>query len=144
MQENNIRIRSAQPSDWKSIEEMLRKYWLDAQDASWEKFFVAEGGGKVLGCGRIIDHTHYLEVASLGVNYYHRKKGIGTLILRFLIEEARKMSPDKGIYLVTHRPGFFRRVGFRPLTENIPEDLEYKRQHKCRIGPDKIKIMKLE
>ena len=138
-----IKIERAEKKDWPYIEEKLDKYALDATDADWRNFFVAKLGDKTVGFGRIFDHGDYFEIGSLGVDYYHREKGIGVKILSFLVKEARRMDVTKQIYGVTHRPGFVKKAGFKEITENIPEALEYKRRHKCR-KPEIIKIVKIK
>lgn len=138
----NVTICRAQEEDAPYIEEKLIKYFLDSTDATWDKFFVAKYNNKTVAFGRIIDHTDYFEIASLGVDYYHRKKGIGIKLLSFLIEEARKIDHKKPIYSVSHIPAFAQKAGFREVSTG-PEALEYKRHYKCRLPALKIKILKL-
>ena len=138
----NVEIKKAQPEDRAYIKEKLAKYMLDSTNASWEKFFVAKYNNKTVAFGRIINHGSFFELASVGVDYYYRKKSIGIKMLSFLIQQAKRLDPNKGIYGVTHRPGFLKKVGFIEIASG-PEPLEYKRQHKCKLGPKKNKIMKL-
>jgi len=140
---NNIKIKKAQASDWPYIQEKLKKYALDETDADWHQFFVAKVDSKTLAFTRIIDRDGIIELASIGVDYYYRKKGIGKTLLKFLIEEARRQYPGKPFYGVTHRPGFLLPFGFKEI-DNAPEALEYKRQHECILEPSKIKIMRLD
>jgi len=137
-----IIIQKAQERDWPYIKEKLVKYALDGTDAGWEEFFVARLGEKTVGFTRILDYGDYFELASMGVDYYHRKKGIGKKMLAFLIGEAKRISPDKPVYGVTHRPGFLRPFGFKEV-EDAPEEMTYKKYHKCILEPSKIKIMRL-
>ena len=116
---------------------------MDANDAEWHHFFVAEISSNVKGFGRIIDRGDYIELASLGVDYYSRKKGIGKRLLEFLIQEAKRLYPGKKIYGVTHRPGFLIPFGFKDVKE-APPALEYKKYNKCILEPSKIKIMRLQ
>lgn len=88
-----------------------------------------------------VDHGRYFELASLGVDYYHRGKGLGPRMLSFLVEQARQLDCSKPIYSVTHRLGFLEKAGFEE-TEDCPEDLEYKRNYICKLDASKIKIMK--
>ena len=137
-----ILIKRAEASDAPYIQEKLVNYILDKTDADWSKFFVGKSNGKTVSFGRIIDHGDYFEVASLGVDYYHRKKGIGVKMLNFLKEEAKRRDPNKEIYGVTHRPGFLIKAGFQEIPLG-PEALEDKKHNKCILTPDKIKIMKI-
>lgn len=120
----------------------MRKYLLNFEDSVWDKFFVARVEDRTVAFGRVIDHGDYPEAASLGVDYYFRSKGIGMKLLLFLLNEAKSIGPDKGLYGVTHIPGFLEKAGFKVITEG-PEELEYKRHNKCKLDVSKIYIMKL-
>ena len=139
----NLEIQRAKEEDSPYIKEKLKKYILDDSDADWRQFFVAKAGSKTLAFARIIDYGDYFELASLGVDYYHRKRGIGRKMLLFLIEEARRLNPQKLIYGVTHRPHFLQPAGFKEVSA-APEALEYKKYNKCKLDPSKIKIMILD
>ncbi len=136
-------IEKAKKEDAPYIEEKLKKYLLDSENASWEQFFVAREDNKAVAFARIKDYGEYFELASLGVDYYHRKKGIGTKMLLFLIEEAKRLDSKKPLYSVTHRPNFVVRVGFKEIPKG-PEALEYKRHHRTVLGPEKNKIVLLK
>jgi len=138
-----ITIEKATESDWPYIQEKLKNYLLDANNADWRQFFVARLGERTVAFTRIIDRANCIELASMGVDYYHRKKGIGKTLLKFLIEEAKRQYPDKQIYGVTHRPGFLTPFGFKEI-KDPPKVLEHKRQRNCTLDPSKIKIMRLE
>lgn len=138
-----ITIQRAEERDQSYIDERIRKDLLDPEDATWDKFFVAKHNGKTVAFGRVIDHGQYREIASLGVDYYFRKKGIGMKMLNFLVQEALEMDPAKDIYGVTHLPLWLGKVGFEEIPTG-PEELEYKRHHKCKLDATKIKIMKLK
>jgi len=142
MRMEEIEIRRAKEEDMPYIEEKLQKYVLDATNINWQQFFVTKNNERTVAFGRIIDHGDYFEIASLGVDYYHRKKGIAKKLLIFLIKEARRWGPKKPIYGVTHIPEFTKKVGFKEV--NIyPEYLEYKKNYICKLDSSKIKIMKL-
>jgi N-acetylglutamate synthase-like GNAT family acetyltransferase len=139
----HIVITRAQQNDWPYIKEKLQKYALDSNGAEWYHFFTAKTDNKTIGFARIIDRVDYAELASLGIDYYYRGKGVGKKLLEFLIEQAKRAYPGKPIYGVTHRPGFLRPFGFKETQEHIPRALLDKKQHQCILGPSKIKIMKL-
>jgi N-acetylglutamate synthase-like GNAT family acetyltransferase len=138
-----IVIVKSQPSDWPYIEEKLRKYALDAVHAHWHEFFAAKIDGRIKGFGRIINRGDYIEIASLGVDYYSRGEGIGKKLLKFLVNEAKIIYPNKDIYGVTHRPGFLFPLGFKEV-KKAPPALEHKKHNECILGPSKIAIMRLE
>jgi len=140
MAELQIEICKAKEEDMPYIEEKLKKYVLDATNADWRQFFVIKNAGKTVAFARILDHGEYFEIASLGVDYYHRGKGLGGKLLRFLVEEARRLDSKKPIYGTTHIPELLGKVGFEEVY-SYPEYLEYKKNHICKY-PYKIKIMK--
>lgn len=135
----NLKIQTAEEKDWPYIKEKLENYLLDADNAEWRQFYVVRLGSKTVAFARIIDRGDHLELASLGVDYYHRKKGIGIMLLKFIIEKARELDSSKPIYGVTHRPGFLLKVGFQEAS-SAPRVLEEKRRTKCK-DPSKVKIM---
>ena len=138
-----VNIQRAEKEDFSYIKEKLKNYILDSENASWEQFFVAKYKDKTVAFGRIINREEYFEIASIGVDYYNRKKGIGKQMLFFLVEEAKRLDPKRPIYGITHRPGFLKRAGFKEIT-SAPEALEYKKKYnKCVRDPSKIKVMKL-
>lgn len=139
----SIAILRAAKEDMPYIEEKMHKYLLDSTNVSWQQFFVVKNDGKTVAFGRILDHGEFLEPASLGVDYYYRKKGIGAKLLKFLIKEAKRLDPAKPIYGVTHRPSFLEQCGFKEIY-SYPDKLEYKRNHICKLDRSKIKIMKYD
>lgn len=139
---SDIVIQKAEMADAPYIKEKLCKYLLDSDDASWKQFFVASLLGKTVAFARIKDHPDFFELASLGVDYYQRKKGVATKMLSFLIEEARRIDFQKPIYAVTHRPGLLEKLSFKEVALG-PASLEYKRHYKCILDISKNKIMKL-
>ncbi|MDP8292679.1 MAG: GNAT family N-acetyltransferase [Candidatus Orphnella occulta] len=138
----DIKIEKAQECDWPYIKEKLKKYVLDGTDAQWHQFFVAKFDGKTVGFARIIERGNAIEIASVGVDYYQRKKGVGKNLLKFLIEKAKELYPNKPIFGVTHRPGFLAPFGFKEV-EDAPEVFKHKKSHGCVLHHSKIKIMRL-
>ncbi len=138
-----IKIERAKEKDWPYIQEKLKKYILDSADVNWKQFFVAKNSGKTVAFGRIKDHKEYFEIASLGVDYYHRGKGIGVKMLLFLTEEAKRQNPEKPIYSISHKPAFLKRGGFEEVV-NAPKVLEHKKNRICKLDPANSRIMKLK
>ncbi len=141
MNDSVVNVQKAAQAEWPYISEKLQKYALDDTAVEWQQFFVIKKSEKTVAFARIIDHGDYFEAASLGVDYYHRKKKIGLFMLMFLVKEAKRMERKKPIYAVTHRPGFVEKAGFKEV-DSVPTELEYKRQNKCRLHASKIKILK--
>jgi len=137
----NVKITKAKAGDFAYIQEKINRYLLDSSNLDWRNFFVARVEDKVVAFGRIIDHGEFHEIASLGVDYYHRKKGIGKKMLFFLIQKAKRIDARKPIYGVTHLPEFISSCGFVHAEDGYPDYLDYKRKHACRLDESKISIM---
>jgi len=143
MTTQEARIGKVKQKDKLYIQEKLKNYVLDSTDLDWKDFFVARSQSKPIAFGRIIDHGDFFEIASLGVDYYHRKKGIGKKVLKFLAKKAKERSQRKPIYIVTDKPDFFNKVGFQEK-DIYPAYLGYKKHCKCKSHASKIKIMKYQ
>ena len=137
-----ITISKAKKKEFSYIQEKLKKYLLDSSNADWRHFFVARIKDKTVAFGRIIDHGEFHEIASLGVDYYYRKKGLGKKILSFLVREAKNRDEGKPIYGVTHLPPFVASCGFIQVKDDYPDYLDYKRKHICQLDESRISIMK--
>ncbi len=138
----DVEISKARKEDFPYIQEKIGKYLLDGQNIHWQEFFVARIKEKVVSFGRILDHGDSFEIASLGVDYYQRKKGIGKSMLSFLIRQAKKIDVHKPIYGVTHLPEFVGSCGFVEVTSDYPGYLAHKRKYGCHLDQSKIKIVK--
>lgn len=141
MKSTDLKISRAEKKDFPYIQEKIVKYCLDSENIEWTQFFVARMEDKIVAFGRIIDRGDTLEIASLGVDYYHRKKGIGKKMVLFLIQEAKRKDPEKPIYGVTHVKGFVGKCGFTEVKDNYPVYFDEKRRH-CKLDASKISVMK--
>ena len=138
-----VKIQKATKEDFPYIQEKIKNYILDGRDISWEQFFVAKNGGKTVAFGRLRNHGDYFEIASVGVDYYHRKKGFGFKMISFLTEEAKKLNRQKPLYAVSHIPDFFKKAGFKEVT-SAPSALEDKIKTMCKHNQENSRVMKLE
>ncbi len=77
--------------------------------------------GQVLGCvGVSIIWADLAEVRSLAVDNAARGKGIGTQLVRWCIEDARRMQIRK-LMSLTYEQRFFEKLGFEVVTkESLP------------------------
>lgn len=138
----DIEISKAKKKDSFYVQEMIKKYLLDSTNVNWRQFFLARAQDRIVSFGRIVDHGDFFEIASLGVDYYHRRKGIGRTMLIFLIQEASRKNAQKPIYGVTHLERFLASCGFVQVKDNYPVSLDYKRKYICRLDESRISIMK--
>lgn len=90
---------------------------------SVQEFWVAESGGRVLGCGAL--HVLWAdlgEVRTVAVYPNVKGHGIGHAIVRRLLEVARELQLQR-LFVLTFETGFFSRHGFTEI-EGTPVDAE--------------------
>jgi len=138
-------IRPAVPADVPVIYELVRHYaergnLLPRSEAELHKalndFYVADIDGLVVGCGALEIFTAELgEVRSLVVADEYLGQGLGTVLVKFLMELARGKGL-KRLMALTYAPGFFHRLGFITVPrDTLPEKVWgicikcYKYQH---------------
>lgn len=133
----SVEIRDARTSDVRAVRRLVDEYsggrvllskatvtlFEDVQE-----FFVAELNGEVVGCGAL----HVLwedlgEVRTLAVDRTHRGKGIGDLLLRRLLQQARHVGVNR-VFCLTFEVDFFSRHGFveiegAPVSHEVFEQL---------------------
>ncbi|MGE5558690.1 MAG: N-acetyltransferase [Bacillota bacterium] len=77
-------------------------------------FSVAEEEIDIVACcnARIWGGSNEIEIASLVVDEKHQRKGIGTKLVRFCMDEAIKLG-FTDFFALTYRREFFEKLGFR-------------------------------
>ncbi|MEW5909720.1 MAG: N-acetyltransferase [Thermodesulfobacteriota bacterium] len=81
------------------------------------------GDDKIIGCCALqFCWEDLAEIRSLAVHPDHLKKGIGTLLVRNAIAEA-KLYKIRKVFTLTYRPEFFEQFGFQKIDR---ADLPYK------------------
>lgn len=127
---NSVRLRAARPGDrWLILRRILREA-LDPTSIDWRRFVLAEReDGAVLGFAQIkCLPDNVLEFGSLVVEPFARRKGIGALLVRALVEPR-----SDPIYLLCagRRETFYQRLQFERLeSHEMPPALH----RKWRIG----------
>ncbi|MDF1532893.1 MAG: GNAT family N-acetyltransferase [Methanosarcinaceae archaeon] len=115
MNTNDIIIRKAENDDIEAVETLLSTYFLDMDGVDIKDFIVAESGGRVLGCGAVIDQK-YPELHSIAVHPNHRSRGIGALLVEHIVANA--LDEWGHLYVRTTAPDFFNHVGFIKLQDS--------------------------
>lgn len=78
-------------------------------------FFVYEKNGKILGCVALhVAWEDLAEIKSLAVLESNQKQKIGTLLVKTVFEDARRLKV-KRIFALTYVPSFFQRLGFKKV-----------------------------
>ncbi|WP_189025286.1 N-acetyltransferase [Paenibacillus albidus] len=110
-----------------------------------DQFVVAEIEGRFVGCGSLFRLGNDLvEIRSIGLRDEGRGKGIGSLILNKLMEEAGRQQIPK-VMALTYEVDFFLRNGFEVVEKEIfPEKVwtdcvNCAKQNAC----DEIAVLKI-
>ena len=132
-----VEIREARTSDVRVIRALVDEYSSDRILLSKatvtlfediQEFYVAECEGQIVGCGAV----HVLwedlgEVRTLAVDKRFRGRGIGDLLLRRLLQQARHLGVSR-VFCLTFEVEFFTRHGFAeiqgaPISHDVYEEL---------------------
>lgn len=99
-------------------------------------FYVFEDKKKVYGCGALhIVWDNLAEIKSLAVGSARQRKGIGSKILEACLVEAKKLKVSR-IFVLTFKPGFFMRHGFKIVDKSELPQKVWGECIKCQYFPD--------
>ncbi|GIP57716.1 N-acetyltransferase [Paenibacillus sp. FSL W8-0186] len=108
-------------------------------------FVVTEIDGKVVGCGSLCRLGEELvEIRSLGIAEGYKGRGLGSLLVEQLLEEAKGLGIPK-VMALTYEVSFFLKNGFTVVEKDIfPEKvwtdcIHCPKQHAC----DEIAVLKI-
>ena len=77
------------------------------------------GPHTIVGCGALhIVWEDLAEIRSLAVQTEHQRKGIGSELVRALLEESREME-IKRVFVLTDRTSLFERLGFSYIDKSL-------------------------
>jgi len=115
-------IRKAQINDVKDIQKLLTAYAsrgdmlsrsLSELYEAIRDFYVAKEDNRLLGTAALhIVWDDLAEIRSVAVAEEAGRKGIGSLLVRACIDEARQIGL-KRLFCLTYKPDFFAKHGFR-------------------------------
>jgi len=90
-----------------------------------DRFFVAVRGADLIGLISFCDYGERLkEVRSLAVDRSSYKKGVGSMLLKHLIDHLRTHSAEARIFALSYSPEFFIKQGFVEVSkESLPEKI---------------------
>lgn len=137
MNATTVEIREARTSDVRAIRTLVDAYSADRillskatvtlfEDV--QEFYVAEVDGLVVGCGALhVLWEDLAEVRTLAVDKAYRGRGIGDLLLRRLLQQARHLGVAR-VFCLTFEVEFFSRHGFSeiegaPVSHEVFEQL---------------------
>lgn len=83
---------------------------------------IAESGSEVVGVGALhIMWDRFAEVRMMAIAPAYMRRGIGTEIVRWLLDEGDALGIEK-VFTLTYKPDFFRKLGFiRISREELPQ-----------------------
>ena len=124
-------IRQARPKDIGAIfailkagarSEALRQVTRKTVEERIRETFVYEADGAIIGSLRLVTLAEdAVELAGVLVHPAYQRKGIGQLLVRFGIEEARRRGLRRAFALTTQAADFFRAQGFEDTrAEELP------------------------
>jgi len=86
-----------------------------------QEFFVAESGGRLVGCGALhVLWSDLAEVRTVAVDPSVRGTGVGHALLERLLTQARDLGVTR-VFCLTFETAFFGRHGFAAVTR-VPVD----------------------
>ena len=117
-------IRKAMIDDIKDMQELINFYAkadrmlprsLNELYENIRDFFVYEEGGKILGCCALhVAWENLAEIKSLAVDESQQKKGIGVMLVKEALSDAKKLKV-KRVFALTYVPLFFEKLGFKRI-----------------------------
>jgi N-acetylglutamate synthase-like GNAT family acetyltransferase len=114
-----ISYRTATPSDLNEIATLAKSLGFSlGNDILPQEFILATQDEKIIGFCRLQAHGDKLELSFLGVDKNFRQQGIGQALVREQLKKAKGL-----VYLNTIIPEYFEELGFRIITEAIPDFL---------------------
>ena len=129
-----VKVRPAELKDVDSIFDLLELYVSQGIVLRRSKeniaffignFVVAEFEEKVCGCAALRDFgSDLLELRSVVVLPEFQGKGIGRIMVEFIIGNLRRERPQWCLFTLTTTPAFFKSLGFAEVPkENFPEKI---------------------
>lgn len=132
-----VEIREGRTGDVRAIRNLVDAYSADRILLSKatvtlfediQEFYVAEIGGVIVGCGALhVLWEDLAEVRTLAVDQEHRGRGIGDVLLRRLLQQARHLGVAR-VFCLTFEVEFFSKHGFAeidgaPVSHEVFEQL---------------------
>lgn len=108
----DLRIRAARQEDQRLIVRLVIGAHLDPTSLKWANFLLAELDGQVVGCGQVKPYPGCRELGSLVVRKPYRRRGIGSALVRALLEREAG-----DVYLMCREDltTYYERFGFQQI-----------------------------
>ena len=119
-------------SQLREISDYVKHYQLDGEGMQAHQFVAVYSNEKLVGFGRVRTHNDCRELCTLAVVKEYRGKGVGSHIVRSILEKA-----GSNLYLTCIIPDFFSAFGFTIINSSIPDSMQRKRKRCSEIFPVK-------
>lgn len=120
----SLKIRKATIKDSKKIRDIVNTFAEQGKmlplsfNQIYERirdFWVIEKNKQIIGCGALKPVWKDLaEIRSVAIKEKFQNKGYGKLLIEKIIEEAKEMGFKK-IFVLTYRPEYFEKFGFKKI-----------------------------
>lgn len=128
-----MKVRKATVSDIKLIHKLINDFAkkgemlprsLNELYENIRDFLIAEHNNEIKGvCALHILWEDLAEIRSLAVKKESQKKGIGSLLVKKCLHEAKKLGVNK-VFVLTYIPEFFKKTGFKELDKSkLPQKI---------------------
>ena len=118
-------LRPARARDIWAIRKLVLSAKLDPTQLRWSQFWVIECEGRIVACGQLRCFPGAQELGSVVVAPAWRGRGLGTYLVKHLIQEAT--GPLYLECLGSRLAQFYSRFGFVPVSwQELPRSLKWK------------------
>ncbi len=128
-----MKIRKASVKDVKIIHKLINEFAkkgdmlprsLNELYENLRDFYVIEENSEVKGtCALHILWEDLAEIRSLAVKREYQNKGIGSLLVKKCLKEAKKLG-IKNVFVLTYVPEFFKKLGFKEIDKSrLPQKI---------------------
>lgn len=118
-------LRPASAEDIWSIRKLVLSAKLDPTQLGWQQFWLIESEGNIIACGQLRNFYAAQELGSLVVAKPWRDRGLGTFLVKHLIQQATK--PLYLECLGARLEQFYTNLCFIPISwQELPQSLKFK------------------
>lgn len=84
---------------------------------SLRDFHICIRGGRIIGCSALHLWSDLAEIRSLAVEEVSWRMGIGSLLVRACLDEAKALGV-KTVFVLSYQPEFFEKLGFKRVNKD--------------------------